>query len=486
MLIGIVMIPMYVRYMGSEAFGLIGFFTMLQAWFLLLDIGLSPTMARETARFRGGVTNALQLRILLRALECIFFCMALLGGIVMVASSGTIADNWLKVEQLPIGEVKFSIMLMSIIVVLRLICGLYRGVITGFERLVWLSTFNILSASARFVFVLPVFIFFGTKPSQFFVYQVAVAFIEIIILVYKTYRIMPWVDAGWHIPLQIKPLRGVLKFSLSIAFTSSLWILVTQTDKLLLSKLLPLSDYAYFSIAVLVASGVILINAPITLALLPRLSRLSAENNENALILLYRKTTQLIGVIAIPTALVLAFFSEKVLWAWTGDMEILLKAPSVLSLYALGNGILALAAFPYYLQYAKGDLKLHLIGSSIFVLLLIPSLFWATNKYGITGAGYAWVGTNLFYFLFWVPIVHCHFAKKLHAQWLFKDVSTILLTSLAAATLSQMFVKWPIGRLPLCLTLGAVGCVILIAASTGSSFVRQIIINKLQNCLGSA
>ena len=32
-LIGIVLVPLYLRYMGSEAYGLVGFFAMLQAWF---------------------------------------------------------------------------------------------------------------------------------------------------------------------------------------------------------------------------------------------------------------------------------------------------------------------------------------------------------------------------------------------------------------------------------------------------------------------
>ena len=31
--------PLYIKYMGAEAYGLVGFFTMLQAWFGLLDMG---------------------------------------------------------------------------------------------------------------------------------------------------------------------------------------------------------------------------------------------------------------------------------------------------------------------------------------------------------------------------------------------------------------------------------------------------------------
>jgi O-antigen/teichoic acid export membrane protein len=49
-LIGIFMVPLYIKYMGAEAYGLVGFFAMLQAWFNLLDMGLTPTTARETAR----------------------------------------------------------------------------------------------------------------------------------------------------------------------------------------------------------------------------------------------------------------------------------------------------------------------------------------------------------------------------------------------------------------------------------------------------
>ena len=43
--VNIVMVPLYVRYMGIGAHGLVGFFAMLQAWFQLLDMGLTPALA---------------------------------------------------------------------------------------------------------------------------------------------------------------------------------------------------------------------------------------------------------------------------------------------------------------------------------------------------------------------------------------------------------------------------------------------------------
>ena len=117
----------------------------------------------------------------------------------------------------------------------------------------------------------------------------------------------------------VQTIQPVFMFSLTIAFTSSVWVLVAQTDELVLSTLLPLADYGYFTLAVLAASGVMMISGPISGALLPRMARLQAEGDEAGLIGLYRNATQMVAVIAIPACLVLTFFAEQVLWVWTGD-----------------------------------------------------------------------------------------------------------------------------------------------------------------------
>lgn len=477
-LIGIVMVPFYVKYMGAEAYGLVGFFAMLQAWFQLLDVGLTPTMARETARFQGGGTDALSLRRLLRALEGIFIAVAVVGAAALLASAPAIAADWLNVEQLALEEVEHSIMLMAIIVAMRWVCGLYRGAINGFERLVWLSSFNAAVATGRFVFVIPLFIYVGTSPTLFFGFQLAVAIFELGVLVARTYQLLPATEAGvvtrrW----EWAPLKRTLKFSMSIAFTGSVWVLVTQTDKLVLSRLLPLADYAYFTLAVLVASGVSIAIGPISGALVPRMTRLSAQGDEAALIQLYRNSTQMVAVIVIPVALVLAVFAEQILQCWTGDVGVASKAAPVLRLYALGNGILALAAFPYYLQFAKGDLKLHLIGSALFLALLVPALVWATWEHGVVGAGYAWLIANGTYFLGWVPLVHTRLSKDLHLQWLVRDVGSVLLMSICGVFLGyglmQSAVGSPIDRVSLTIWIAAVSFVSLIVSGIGSRWVRS-------------
>ena len=215
-----------------------------------------------------------------------------------------------------------------------------------------------------------------------------------------------------------------------------------QADKLLLSGLIPLSQWAIYTVGVLVAGGITMLSGPVTGAILPRLVKLNAEGDEASLLRLYRASTQLMAVVTVPIVLILAFFPMQVLLMWTGDMQISTNAAPVLALYAVGNGILALAGFTYLLQVARGNLSLHVIGNLIFVLLFLPILYFAVTRFGTVGAGYAWILANLLPFLFWLPVVHRRFLKGAHARWLFEDILLITLLPVAVATVASRNLNW--------------------------------------------
>lgn len=475
-IIGIVIVPLYVKYMGAEAYGLVGFFSMLQAWFNLLDIGLTPTLSRETARYRGGATDPSGYRRLVRAMESVFLVTALAGGGILFILSGRIARDWLQASQLPLAEVQSALQLMAIIVAMRWVCGLYRGVVSGAERLVWLGGYNALIATMRFVGVLLVLIFVGVTPTIFFCFQFFVALLELAGLLFYSYRLLPVIPHSQKLPWDWEPLKPVLKFSLTIAFTSSVWVLVTQTDKLLLSRLLPLAEYGYFTLAVLAASGVMIISSPISSAIMPRMARLEAEGDHAGLIRVYRQATQLAAIVASAASLTLAYCAEPLLMAWTGDKALAHQAAPVLILYAMGNGILAVSAFPYYLQYAKGDLRLHLFGNAVFVVLLIPAIIWAASSYGGVGAGYAWLAMNVLYFLAWVPLVHRRFEPGLNRRWFFQDV--LVIWTVITLVGGIFFFLWPLGgsrgwQAAEVLTIAA--CLLLSGALASSVFLNRVL-----------
>lgn len=426
-LTGILILPLYIKYMGAEAYGLIGFFTLLQAWFGLLDLGLSPTIAREATRYRSGGLSALSFRQLYRVLSLFFFTIAFLGCLILFLLADSIVNKWLSFDILSKGDVLIALQVMAFCVALRWLGGLYRGLITGAELIVWLSSFNIVIATLRFVGVLISMWFFGYTITVFFIHQLLVAVLELLVLFLKARVTLPKITVfsspiGWS----FRPILPVLKFSMTIAFTSAIWVLATQTDKLILSGILPLDEYGYYTLAVLVASSIILTSGPVSTALMPRMVALWVEKKNGELINIYRNATQLVSVISCAVALTFTFTARPLLFAWTGDADIAEKAASILQLYAIGNGFLVLAAFPYYLQYAMGDLRYHFIGNVIILILLIPSIIYAANIYGGMGAAWVWLILNMFMFFFWVWYVHKKLFVGLHFTWLVKDVFAIV------------------------------------------------------------
>ena len=87
-------LPLYVQYLGIEAYGLIGLFGALQAWLMLLDAGMSPTLGREMARFTAGARTVQSIRDLLRSLEIVGVIVACTIGAWLWAASGWLARDW--------------------------------------------------------------------------------------------------------------------------------------------------------------------------------------------------------------------------------------------------------------------------------------------------------------------------------------------------------------------------------------------------------
>jgi O-antigen/teichoic acid export membrane protein len=432
--VGVMFVPVYMRLLGAESYGLVAFFALLQTWFQMFDMGFTATISRETARYLGGGSDARHLRQLLRSLEGVFWSVGIVVALVLAIEAPRVATNWLSARELPTRVVVTSIAVMALAVSLRWISGLYRGAIAGLERQVWLSAFNIAVVSLRFIGVIPVLMFVDRGAIAFFVWQATVSCVELAILIGFTYSQIP-LPGGGRVGWSWAPLRSVFGFSATVAFTSAVGVIIGQVDKLVLSKLMPLEKYGYFTAAVLAASAISLAAAPVAIALMPRLTQLSERNDEQGFVQLYRQATQTVVAVTSAGAVVLGVLAKQVLWVWTGDLKFAQGYFMVLALYGVGNAFLAVAGFPYFLQFARGDMRMHLWGSIGFLVVLVPVIVVVTLRYGAVGAATAWATMNAMFFLAWVPVVHSRFLPGRHGAWLMHDVLKILIVPLAAIPL---------------------------------------------------
>jgi len=477
-LIDVIVFPFYLQLLGAEAFGLVGFLVLLQAWLRLLDMGLSPTLARQIAYVRGMGTGFADFGKLLRSFEIIFLAVAVVVATGVFNASESIATEWLDAQAISQETVTHCIALMGMIIGLRFFASLYASGIRGMEDQVWLNVFATFISTVRVVGALLLIVLVSNDIRLFFQYHVAVAALETLVLAFRLYSNMALAPHRLPFRLDLAALRQIAPFALSIAYTAGVWVFVSQSDKLILSAILPLQEFGFFTLVSLITGGILLVSGPISQAILPRLTSLLAADKQDDMVVVYRRATQLVAVVSVSAAMFVGFYSEALVYVWTGDRTAAQWCARVLPWFAFGNGILTLAAFQYYLQSAFGNLRLHVIGSTISAIVQIPVIFYAATQYGALGAGIAWFAIRLLWFAIWTAVVHRSLIPGLHSVWITRDVLPTAVTGvLVIFIVSRVFevnVSGP--RLDTGITLFLLGLTTFSLVAISSRYVRSLLL----------
>jgi O-antigen/teichoic acid export membrane protein len=474
-LIDVIAMPLYLKFLGAEAFGLVGFLILLRLLLRLLDMGFSPTLARQVAYAKGVGGGFGDFGRLLRSFEILFLGIAVVVAIGIYLASDTIADGWIAAQVISDETVAECVSLMGLIVAVGFFNSLYASGIRGMEDQLWLNIANIVISTTRVAGALVLLVFVSTDIQLFFQYQVAMAFIGAGVFALRFYASMSLRPHELPFKIDLPVVRDVAPFALSSAYTAVIWVVLSQSDKLILSAVLPLQEFGYFTLVIVISGAILITAAPISQALLPRMTSLLAADRRESMLHIYRSASQLVAVIGVSTALPLAFYSEELVYAWTGDRAAADWCSDVLLWFALGNGIMVVSAFQSYLQNAFGNLKLQVIGSTISAVLQVPIIFYAATRYGAVGAGIAWFVIRSIWFLVWPAVVHRRFVPRLHTVWLRQDLLPVIAAGVLMSLLlvNVVEIDLSMSRTAIAGSLILIGLAVASAASVSSSYIRS-------------
>ncbi|SEK52577.1 Membrane protein involved in the export of O-antigen and teichoic acid [Pseudoxanthomonas sp. GM95] len=480
-LVGIVFVPVYLQYLGAEAYGLVGFFVVLQLWLGLLDVGLSPMLNREVARARALPAGFDDFRRVLRSVELIFAGIALATGLAITLASPLLAAHWFKVQALDPAQVSQCVMLMGWMIGLRFFASIYRTALNGMEAQVSLNAINTVLALAKALGSLAVLVFVSPTPLAFFLFQLVLGVLEPLILARRCYRVFPPTATRIGLAFARQELRAALPFGLGVAYTSVLWMLLSQLDRLLLSGLLPLAQYGYFSLVTALSGAVMLAASPISNALIPRLTYLHSRGETEQLRRLFRHATQLTAVVMIPLTGMVAVFGRELMYAWTGDLAAATWAASILCWYMVGNTFLTFTSYQYYLQYAYGDLALNIRVSTLQAVIGTPLIVLAAYRFGAMGTAVVWCVLQALTFISYPPLVQRRLTPGLYRPWLQRDLLPVAVGAalmLALVVVLSRDAVMQLNRVEIFLALGAMGLCVMAGAAAGSSLLRSYLVRK--------
>lgn len=420
-LIGILVVPLYLRYLGVELYGIIGVFASLQAVLTLLDVGLSPTLNREMARLSAFPDRAQEMRNLTRSLEIPFWLISIFIGLLTFLISPYIAQYWIRSETIPVAAVSQSLQLMSVGFAFQWTGNLYSGGLMGLQRQVAYNFTNAFCQTIRTVGSVVTLVYVSSTIQAFLLWQTIWSAVTALIFASVFWRSLPKADSAPQFRVDL--LRQIWRFAAGMTGISFVTLILTQLDKIILSKMLTLESFGYYSLAyMLAATALAMIVGSVSSAFYPQFSQFVALGDAENLKRIYHKSCQAMSFLLIPATVVMAFFSYPIMLLWTKDALVAENTYLLLTLLAIGTGLNGLVFLPYYMQLANGLTKLTFWENLITIILLVPFMVFAASKYGAVGGALTWVIVNLLNVLVGMQIMHRLLLRGELSKWYLEDV----------------------------------------------------------------
>jgi O-antigen/teichoic acid export membrane protein len=342
----------------------------------------------------------------------------------LFVTSDFLAMNLMNLEKLSVDTVKFSISLIGVVIALRFIEVIYRGALIGLQEQIIYNGISSLMATLRSCGSVLALIYVEPSLEVFFIAQLISSIATIIFFHIATYKLLP---NSSHVPCfswgTFLSVKGFLVGSIGFNILN---ILLTQSDKIILIKLLPLSEYGYYALAATVAGALNILIGPIIQALYPKMCELHSAGNEKEFCRIYHNSAQMVTVLFGSAAIVLIMCAELILNIWTHDPILSQKIAPLLSILAIGNLLNGLLWIPFQAQLAVGWTGLLIRSNIIAVLFIIPMVVWITPHYGPLGAAWVWVFLNVGYLLITIHLMHKNLLHCEKWRWYFKDCATPL------------------------------------------------------------
>ena len=220
---------------------------------MVFDMGLTPALGREVARFTAGVRNSQSTRNLLRSVELVVVSLGAVLALGLWLVSEWLTTEWIRPTGLSTVTTSNALALMGLVIALRFVEALYVSTLVGLQRQVVENVVSSVMATARGAGSIAVLVWFSPTIEAFFAWQCVVSLMSVVCYALVTRASLPASPQppafSWH------ELRQVWRFSASMLAIAVLAILTTQLDKIMLVRLLPLDVFGRYALASAVAGA---------------------------------------------------------------------------------------------------------------------------------------------------------------------------------------------------------------------------------------
>jgi len=381
---------MYVKLLGIESYGLIGFYTSWVAIIAIIDTGISATMIREIAWRSARPEENDSISTLVTTLEWSYWGIILFFGFVSFLIAWIYGGFWFNDSQLSSETIRDALLLMSIALVAQVPSGFYTSGLIGLQQQSISATVLALFGTVRGVGAVVVLVSISSDIRLFFIWQIVISLFQTIAMRYFMYGKIN--TSSLVARFSYDTLDDVKVFAGKMMLITVLGVLVSQMDKMMLSRMISMEMLGYYMLAWTVASGLMRFTIPLLQVVSPYLTETVSKGDSKELEKKISFSSQIMTSMIVPPVVLIILFSEQIILLWVGDPLIAVNVGNILPYMIVGTLMISVAYIPLSVLYSRGMLDDVLKINFISALILLVSIYLAITEYGVIGAAICWAG----------------------------------------------------------------------------------------------
>ena len=386
-LMNVATVPVFIHLLGASAFGIVSLVATLQTVLGLLDLGLAGTINREVAMLRGPEDRG-RIANVVRTFELVYWMVALAIALGIAGASGWIAHSWVTDRGIPPSRTQAAIILGGVGLAARWPVAIYTGVLRGLERQVLQNAILAALATARVAATVLALLFVSPTIYCFLIVQAAANGAEALLSGGVAHRLLP---GGGGARFDLAVVKRVWRFAIGLNLVGAIGTLAVGTDKVMISRLLPLAELTYYSVAGTAAGALQVVSIAAETCLFPRMAACWKQGDKTEVLRLYRFWQRLTVYICVGPAVLLFFFPHEILSLWTRSPELAQHARLPLAILAAAFLCSSASGTPLTTMLAAGHTRTPLLVNATALPLLAAGNYLAVREFGIVGAAICWL-----------------------------------------------------------------------------------------------
>lgn len=482
-LLGLLVVPLYLYYLGVEAYGIIGLFYTIQAFTVLLDFGVSVIIGRELAHHSAHAEKSQEARDMARTTEIVTWVMGFALGLALVGLSPVVAKYWLNSEKMSTEIVTQALMIMSAGFVAQWAINFYTNGLIGLQRQYALNTANVVFSTFRMGGGVLVLAFASRTIQALMIWQALIFGLHALAMALIFRKYLPEAPSPGRFKWAM--LREKWRFAAGVTSMGVLGLILYQLDKVILSKMLSLEVFGYYVLATtIVNSGLLLLARGVSSAVYPRFSVLVSKGDEDGLKALYHRSTQILAALMLPAAAMLILYPYEILKLWTQNAVTAENSWRLLSVLTIGTVLNGFLFFPYYLQLAHGWTRIVINSALVSIAIVVPTILFMVNQYGAMAGAIGWLLLNVVTIILNVIWMHRLTLRGEQWRWYFEDIAKPFCIALAVAASGKLFVGADDPQLKVMVILCVAGILTYAITSVSIRSTRDLIIENYRRLAG--